>query len=103
MAGSGKPNRYDGGQRAAVPYSLIESTKRAGVEPWVYMRELLTRIDTHSAIKIAELTPCHRKPTVWTSTTSFNSTVESQRGSESRLWDGLTERLRPNRPTFVRH
>jgi transposase len=54
----------DGGRRAAVLYSLIESAKRAAVEPWAYLRELLVRIDTHPASTIAELMPCHWKPTV---------------------------------------
>jgi transposase len=54
----------DGGRRAATLYSLIESAKRTGVEPWAYLRELLVRIDTHSASRIAELMPCRWKPTV---------------------------------------
>jgi transposase len=54
----------DGGRRAAVLYSLIESAKRAGVEPWAYLRDLLVRIDTHPANRIAELTPFQWKPTV---------------------------------------
>jgi transposase len=46
-----------GGERAAVAYTLIESCRRNGVEPWAYLRDVLTRISTHPADRIAELTP----------------------------------------------
>ena len=53
----------EGGRRAATLYSLIESAKRAEVEPWAYLQDLLVRIDSHPASRIAELLPCRWKPT----------------------------------------
>ncbi len=46
-----------GGQRAAVIYSLIETCKRAGVEPFEYLRDVLDRVSTHPASRVDELTP----------------------------------------------
>ena len=46
-----------GGKRAAVLYSLIRTCKQQGVEPFAYLRDVLERISTHPASRIAELTP----------------------------------------------
>jgi len=46
-----------GGERAAVMYSLVETCKRHGVEPFEYFRDILCRIPTCSDEEIAELTP----------------------------------------------
>jgi len=46
-----------GGERAAVIYSLVETCKRHGVEPFEYLRDVLSRIRTHPADQLAELTP----------------------------------------------
>jgi transposase len=46
-----------GGQRAAVIYSLIETARRQGIEPFEYLRDVLERLPTHPADRIAELTP----------------------------------------------
>lgn len=46
-----------GGQRAAVLYSLIETCKRHAVEPFEYLRDVLSRIATASAEELEELTP----------------------------------------------
>ena len=51
----------EGGRRAAVLYSLIESAKRVGVNPETYLKDLLERISTHPMNRIAELTPCRWK------------------------------------------
>ena len=46
-----------GAHRAAVLYSLIQSCKLAGVEPFAYLRDVLLRVATHPQARIAELTP----------------------------------------------
>ena len=46
-----------GGQAAATLYSLIESAKRHGLDPFAYLRDLLTRIPTHPHRRIHELFP----------------------------------------------
>jgi len=45
---------YEGAKRAAVLYSLIESCKAQGVEPFAYFADVLARTATASA---RELTP----------------------------------------------
>jgi len=47
----------EGAQRAAVLYSLIASCKLCGIDPFVYLRDVLERINTHPANRIDELTP----------------------------------------------
>ncbi len=47
----------NGGRWAAVMFSLIESCKRLCIDPFAYLRDILARIPTHPASKIAELTP----------------------------------------------
>ena len=46
-----------GGERAAIIYSLVASCKLAGIDPFAYLRDVLDRISTHPASRIAELTP----------------------------------------------
>jgi transposase len=46
-----------GGRRAAAMYSLIESAKLNGLNPQLYMTDVLTRIADHPARHIAELLP----------------------------------------------
>lgn len=46
-----------GGERAAAMYSLIGSAKLNGLDPEVYLRDLLTRIADHPISRIAELLP----------------------------------------------
>ena len=50
-----------GGRTAAVLMSLVESCRRCGVEPFAYIRDVLMRVSTHPASRIAELLP-----DVWT-------------------------------------
>lgn len=47
----------DGGQRAAVLYSLIYTCKVNGVEPFAYLRDVIARVNTHPMSRIEELTP----------------------------------------------
>ena len=47
------------GQRAAVIMSLIQSAKLNGLDPYEYLHDVLSRLPTHKASRIAELLP-HR-------------------------------------------
>jgi len=44
---------------AAVIYSLIAAYKLCEIDPFAYLRDVLDRISTHPASRIAELTPSH--------------------------------------------
>jgi len=46
-----------GGKRAATIYSVIESCKAAGVDAFAYLKDVLVRLATTPARRIAELTP----------------------------------------------
>jgi transposase len=50
-----------GGRAAAVHYSLIQSAKQNGLDPFVYLRDLLARIPTHPYSQIRQLLPNHWK------------------------------------------
>ena len=50
-----------GGETAAAIYSLIETAKLNQINPWQYLREVLTTIQDHQANKIAELLPWNIK------------------------------------------
>lgn len=52
----------DGGAWAAAAYSLIESCKLSSVEPWRYLKDVMMRVWTHPADRIAELMPRLWKP-----------------------------------------
>jgi len=47
----------EGAQRAAILYSLIASCRLCGIDPFVYLRDVLERINTHPANRINDLTP----------------------------------------------
>jgi len=46
-----------GAERAAIIYSLVASCKSNGHDPFVYFRDVLSRVSTHRANKIDELLP----------------------------------------------
>jgi transposase len=48
-----------GGQTAAVLFSITSTCQRLGVEPWAYLRALLTRLPTTPAGQIGNLLPAH--------------------------------------------
>lgn len=50
-----------GGRAAATIYTLVESCKKADVDPLVYFTDVLTRIATHPASRIHELIPARWK------------------------------------------
>jgi hypothetical protein len=53
-----------GGEAAAIAFSLIESCKLVGVEPYAYLRDVLQRLDGHRMDRLAELLPFNWKPAV---------------------------------------
>ena len=48
-----------GGRAAAAIYSLIESCRQAGIDMVEYLADVLVRVVTHPASRIAELLPSH--------------------------------------------
>ena len=52
----------NGGRRAATIYSLVASCKLCQIDPFAYLRDILKRINTHPASRIAELIPRNWKP-----------------------------------------
>jgi transposase len=46
-----------GGERTAIVYSLIETCNLNGIEPFAYLRDVLTRIADHKINRIDELLP----------------------------------------------
>jgi transposase len=46
-----------GGQTAAVLFSFTATCQRLGVEPWRYLRDVLDRLPSHPAERLAELLP----------------------------------------------
>lgn len=47
------------GKRAATVMSLVQSARMYGQDPWVYLKDVLTRLPTHPARDIDALLP-HR-------------------------------------------
>lgn len=58
FAGSGR-----GGDVAATMYSLVATCKLNNVEPYAYLKDVLTRIRGHRVDRLAELLPFNWKPT----------------------------------------
>ena len=50
-----------GGHAAATIYTLIESCRRAGVDPFPYLRDVLVRVATHPASRVHEFVPASWK------------------------------------------
>ena len=51
-----------GGRAAAIAFSLIQTCKLHGVEPYAYLADVLRRLPTHPANRVAELLPFNWKP-----------------------------------------
>lgn len=51
-----------GGRAAAVAFSLIETAKLNGVEPYAYLRDVLERINSYRLDRLEELLPMHWRP-----------------------------------------
>jgi len=50
------------GQRAAVVMSLVQSAKLNGLDPWAYLRDVLSRINAHPSHRLDELLPHRWRP-----------------------------------------
>jgi transposase len=50
------------GQRAAAVMSLIQSAKLNGIDPYLYLKDVLTRLPTHRASQVAQLLPHRWQP-----------------------------------------
>ena len=53
---------HEAAQRTAMIYSLLRSCKMQGLHPYVWMKDILTRIPSHPVNKIKELLPNNWKP-----------------------------------------
>lgn len=51
-----------GGEAAAIAYSLIETAKLNQIEPFAYLKDLLTRLPSHPVNRLAELLPFRCTP-----------------------------------------
>ncbi len=50
-----------GGETAAAIYTITETAKLNGINPWEYLKQVLARIQDHNAQKVAELLPWNLK------------------------------------------
>jgi len=53
---------HEGAKRAAVIYTLVTSAALAGLNPFVYLRDVLSRIADHPIKELQQLLPHHWKP-----------------------------------------
>lgn len=51
-----------GGRAAAIAFSLIETARLNGIEPYAYLRDVLERINGHRQDRLEELLPMNWKP-----------------------------------------
>jgi transposase len=51
-----------GGRAAAIAFSLIQTCKLHGVEPYAYLADVLRRLPSHPSNRVAELLPFNWKP-----------------------------------------
>jgi transposase len=47
----------DAGERAAIIYTIIESCRRRGIDPYAYLKDVLTRLPNMTNHQIPEVTP----------------------------------------------
>ena len=47
----------DAGERGAIIYAIIESCRRRGIDPYAYLKDVLTRLPTMTNHQIPEVTP----------------------------------------------
>ena len=47
----------DAGERSAIIYTIIESCRRRGLDPYAYLKDVLTRLPHMTNWKIPEVTP----------------------------------------------
>jgi transposase len=53
---------HDAARQSALIYSLVGTAKMHGIEPWAYLKDVLTRIHDHPAKDIKQLLPQNWKP-----------------------------------------
>ncbi len=47
----------DAGQRGAILYTLIENCRRRGIDPYAYLRDVLTKLPSLTNWQIKDWTP----------------------------------------------
>jgi transposase len=47
----------EAGERSAILYTIVESCRRRGLDPYAYLRDILTRLPNATNWQIASLTP----------------------------------------------
>ena len=47
----------DAGERSAIIYSIIESCRRHGIEPYTYLQDVLTRLPSMTNRQIKDIVP----------------------------------------------
>jgi transposase len=47
----------DAGERSAIVYSIIESCRRHGIEPYTYLHDVLTRLPSMTNRQIKDVVP----------------------------------------------
>ena len=47
----------DAGERGAIIYTVIESCRRRGIDPYAYLKDVLTRLPNMTNHQIPEVTP----------------------------------------------
>jgi hypothetical protein len=52
----------EAGWRSAVIYSLIVSCRRRGIDPWEYLRDVLTRLPAMKQSEVPTIVPARWKP-----------------------------------------
>jgi hypothetical protein len=53
---------HDGARRSALVYSLVATARMNDIEPWRYLKDVLTRINDHPMKNIDQLLPHNWKP-----------------------------------------
>ena len=51
----------EGGKATAIIYSVIETCRQNAVDPFLYLKDVLERVSTHSNSRIDELLPANWK------------------------------------------
>ena len=55
---------HDGARRAAIVYSLVATAKQHHIEPFAYLKDVISRIADHPHTRLAELLPPQWKPLI---------------------------------------
>ena len=45
------------GERSAIIYTIVESCRKRGIDPFAYLRDLFTRLPTATISQVKDLTP----------------------------------------------